>query len=532
MRVRRRIDEELAGAITRRVFLTGGLAVSGATAAALAFSSSAFAAPLRSARPRFATTPFSLGVASGDPAPDSVILWTRLAPEPLNTGGGMPREPVEVRWRVASDERMTRIVQHGRAVARPEGAHAVHVEVQGLAPDRWYWYQFTAGSEESPIGRTRTLPASSASVDSLRFAFASCQNYEMGYFTALRHMAGERLDLVFHLGDYIYEGQGSSRGPRRHVGGEITSLDDYRRRYALYKADVDLQEAHAACPWIVTWDDHEVDNNYAGAVSERDDPTESFLTRRAAAYQAYYEHMPLRARSAPRGAELRLYRDFAYGTLASFFVLDSRQYRTNQPCGDGVKEACEGVRDPVATLLGPVQEQWLFEGLGYARARWNVIPQQVMMARVDQAPGEGESYSMDQWGGYERARTALLSHIATRRPSNPVVLTGDIHSSWVNDLKANFDDPTSPTVATEFVGTSITSGGDGADVPPRMQSVMDENPFVRFYNGQRGYVVCDVTPASMTATYRVVEYVSQPGAPLATRARFVVESGRPGALRV
>jgi alkaline phosphatase D len=525
MRDRCHIDQQWERAITRRAFLAGGLLVSGAGVAPV------LAAQRRTARARFATSPFSLGVASGDPAPSSVVLWTRLAPEPLNSGGGMPAEPVEVRWRIAHDERLSRIVQQGRTIASPEGAHAVHVEVQGLEPDRWYWYQFSAGGEESPVGRTRTLPAPRAAAERLRFAFASCQNYEMGYFTALRHMAAEDLDLVFHLGDYTYEGQGSNRGPRRHVGGEIVSLDDYRRRYALYKADADLQAAHAACPWVVTWDDHEVDNNYAGAISERDDPRDVFLERRAAAYQAYYDHMPLRARSLPHGADLRLFRDFTYGTLASFFVLDSRQYRSNQPCGDGVQPVCEGVHDPNATMLGPAQEQWLFEGLGYSPSRWNVIPQQVMMAPVDQAPGEGESVSMDQWAGYERARTALLTHIANRRPSNPVVLTGDIHSSWVNDLKVDFDDPRSPTVATEFVGTSITSGGDGVDIPPRMQAVMDENAFVKFYNGQRGYVVCDVSPASLVATYRIVDYVSQPGAPVETRARFVVQNGRPGAQR-
>lgn len=522
MRARRPNNEARFVDLRRRAFLAAGLAWS--TAASL--KAQRLAAP-----PRFASTPFSLGVASGDPGPDSVVLWTRLAPEPLNEGGGMPPEPVEVRWRVATDDRLSRIVAQGRATARPERAHAVHVEVTGLAPDRWYWYQFTVGQAESPLGRTRTLPISSARVDQLRFAFASCQNYQQGYFTALRHMASEPLDLVFHLGDYIYEGAGSGLGVRRHVGGELFTLDDYRRRYALYKSDRDLQAAHAACPWVVTWDDHEVDNNYAGSTSERDDPVDSFLTRRAAAYRAYYEHMPLRPRSLPRGADLRLYRDFSYGALASFFVLDSRQYRTNQPCGDGVREVCEAVHDSAATLLGAAQEQWLLEGLGYSSAHWNVIPQQVMMAPVDQAPGDDERVSMDQWGGYERARTALLTHVAERKPSNPVVLTGDIHSSWVNDLKVNFADSSSPIIATEFVGTSIASGGDGQDLPARMASVVAENPFVKFYNGQRGYVVCEVTPRALTASYQVVEFVSQPGAPLTTRARFVVESGRPGAQR-
>ncbi|MEZ5318048.1 MAG: alkaline phosphatase D family protein [Vicinamibacterales bacterium] len=523
MHPERPLDSLLRRHLSRRSLLAGSLAFFGVRQVRT------YAAVPRWAL-RFQGTPFALGIASGDPTPDGVVLWTRLAPDPLN-GGGMPPAPVPVTWRIARDERLADVVQTGSITARPESAHAVHVEVDGLDPDRWYWYQFESGSEVSPVGRTRTLPRPGATPDACRFAFASCQHYETGYYTAYHHMAGEDVDLVFHLGDYIYEGAGRDDQVRRHAGAEILLLEDYRTRYAQYKTDADLQAAHAAFPWFVTWDDHEVDNNYANDVSEHDDQRDEFLIRRAIAYQAYYEHQPLRRTAMPRGPALQLYRQFRWGDLAAFFVLDTRQYRTDQPCGDGSKAPCEGVSDPAATLLGADQERWLFDALDQSRARWHVLPQQVMMAKVDLTPGDAERYSMDQWSGYDVARTRLLDFLGTRKPANPVVLTGDIHSNWVNDLKVDFKDPASPAVATEFVGTSITSGGDGSDNARRAATLMAENPFVRWHNGQRGYVRCDVGRASLDAYYRVVPFVSKPGAPLTTPASFVVEDGRPGAVR-
>jgi alkaline phosphatase D len=282
----------------------------------------------------------------------------------------------------------------------------------------------------------------------------------------------------------------------------------------------------------VAFDDHEVENNYAGAIDENNTPQEIFLLRRAAAYQAYYEHMPFRRRSVPSGPNMQLYRELAYGRLASFFVLDTRQFRTDQPCGDGAKAPCPGVADPAATMLGRLQERWLFDGLARSKGRWNVLPQQVMMAKVDQMPGPEERYSMDQWSGYDAPRTRLLEFMRSRRPSNPVVLTGDIHSNWANDLKVDFRDADAPAVATEFVGTSITSGGDGVDQTPRMKDVLAENPFVKFQNSQRGYVSCSVTPAAWHTDYQVVEFVTRPDAPRTTRASFKVTDGRCGAERV
>jgi alkaline phosphatase D len=443
----------------------------------------------------------------------------------------MPARPVPVRWEIAADDSFRRVVQHGQASALPDLAHSVHVEVAGLSPAREYFYRFIAGGEISPIGRAVTAPALGAANSELRFAFVSCQHFENGYYTAYHHLAADNVDLIVHLGDYIYEnGIGAAADVvRRHDGDEIKSLQQYRNRLALYKSDRDLQNAHASAPFVCTWDDHEVDNNYAAMHHERGDPIDAFERRRAAGYQAYYEHMPLRTTSLPRRASLQLYRGFTYGSLASFHVLDTRQFRTDQPCGDGSKAPCAAVFDEKATLLGPEQERWLFERFNGSRTRWNVLPQQVMIAPVDREEGAGERLSMDQWSGYQAARTRLLQVLARRRLANPVVLTGDIHSNWVNDLKVDFLDPKSPVVATELVGTSIASGGDGVDVPPGLSSILAENPFVKFYNEQRGYVVCDVTSKSLQADYRVLDYVSRPGSPRRTRASFVVEDGRPGA---
>lgn len=474
--------------------------------------------------------PFQLGVASGDPLPDGFVLWTRLAPEPL-TGGGMPAENVEVTWRVAADEALTQVVAHGTAVATPELAHSVHVEVSGLEPARRYWYQFTAGGEASPVGRTRTAPRRDELPDRLRFAFASCQHWEYGYYTAYEHMAKEELDLVVHLGDYIYEGAVGKKAVRQHLGRKCESLDDYRNRLAQYHTDAHLQATHRLFPWVVTWDDHEVENNYAGSISENPgvEPAR-FLERRARAYQAYYEHMPLRRAQMPQGPHAELYRRIDFGRLAQFAVLDTRQYRTDQPCGDNNKPPCKETEDPQATLLGDAQEQWLYAGLQASPARWNVLAQQVMMARVDRLPGPLEAFSMDQWPGYEANRQRVLKFFAEAKPSNPVVLTGDIHNHWVNDLQVDGTRRDSPVVATEFVGTSITSGGDGAESGVTTALMLAENPFVKFFNAQRGYVSCEVTPQQWLSHYRTLPYVTRPGAPLVTPKSFVVADGRPGAV--
>ena len=479
-------------------------------------------------QPVFASNPFTLGVASGDPSASGFALWTRLAVRPLD-GGGLPPEEIDVRWEVAEDDAFRQVVRSGWAVADPRLAHSIHVEIDGLESDRWYWYRFAAGDDESPVGRTRTMPSMSSAPGRLGFAFASCQHYETGYYTAFEHMAQEPVDLVFHLGDYIYEGRATPK-VRAHTGGELASLEDYRNRHALYKTDHDLQAMHAAAPWVVTWDDHEVDNNYAADVSEQDGVSrDRFLERRAAAYQAYYEHMPLRSAQMPVGPSMRLYRAISFGRLAQFAVLDTRQYRTDQPCGDRAKPPCEGMLDPSASLLGSSQRNWLFNSLSTSPASWNLLAQQVMMAHIDRTPGSDETFSMDQWSGYVAARDRLLGFLRESRVRNPVVLTGDIHSNWVNDLLLDFSDPSSEIVATEFVGTSISSSGDGGPNSQYAAGVMRDNPFVKLHNAQRGYVFCELTPQTCTARYRVLDSVTRRGAPRRTLAEFVVENGRPGA---
>jgi alkaline phosphatase D len=494
--------------------------------------------PLNAA-PSLASTPFTLGVASGDPLPDRVVIWTRLAPTPLVAsrdagleGGGMPPERVPVRWEVASDDKLQQVVRSGVATTSPDAAHTVHVDVEGLRPATWYWYRFRVGSWESPIGRTRTAPAAGVVAERLRLGFASCQRWEQGHFTALSHLADEGVDLIVHLGDYIYEYGTPERAVRPLVGREITTIGDYRARYALYRSDPDLQASHAAAPFVVTWDDHEVDNDYADEHAEDKAPVEGFLRRRAAAYQAYYEHMPLRRANTPRGPDMPLYRRLDYGRLVQTLVLDTRQYRTPQPCGASRAALCDGARDPRATILGEAQERWLLQRLDRSGAVWNVLAQQVMISHIDLSAGPATEYPMDKWAGYQADTKTLLEFLARRRPSNPIVLTGDIHSNWVCDVKQDMLRPESPTVATELVGTSISSGGDGQPIPERVAAFLPDNPHVRYFNGQRGYVSCTVTPKEWRADYRIVPFVTKPGAPVSTHASFIVENGRPGAQRL
>ena len=477
---------------------------------------------------RVFSDPFAFGVASGDPAPDGVVLWTRLARTALDGAGALP-DPIAVGWEVAEDEGFGSLARSGTATAVPELGHSVHVEVGGLRPNREYFYRMMVAGEVSPVGRTKTVPPAGAPHDALRFAFASCQHYETGYFTALRHLSEEDLDLIVHLGDYIYEGPPDAR-VRAHEGPEVTTLDGYRARYSTYRADPDLQAAHAAAPWMVTWDDHEVDNDYANEhASDRQSP-DQLLLRRAAAYQVYYEFMPLRRSSMPRGPQLQLFRRRSIGDLVDLSLLDTRQYRSDQPCGGEESPSCEAHIAPTQSILGTVQRDWLFDGLAASAARWNVLAQQVIVARLRGVLNDGtETWSMDKWDGYPRERQALLDHLNATGVSNPIVLSGDIHSNWVTDLKLDFEDAGSAVVGTEFAGTSITSGGDGRPMTSEGERALANNPHIRFYNEQRGYVVASVTPELWTTEYRVVPVVSRPGGEVETIATFVVENGRPGA---
>jgi len=483
-------------------------------------------------RPRLADDPFQLGVASGDPTPTGGVLWTRLAPRPLEPEGGMDDQRVAVTWEVADDEGFQRIVKSGRATAVPELAHSVHVNVDGLAADRWYHYRFSAAGATSAVGRLRTAPAAGAATP-LRFAVASCQHWEQGLFTAYAHMAREELDLVTHLGDYIYEYGAIPGRVRRHPAAEARTLDGYRLRYAHYKSDPMLQAAHARCPWLVTWDDHEVDNNYAGLVGENGmESDEQTRTRRAAAYQAWWEHQPVRVPRAASWADLTIMRAVDWGALARFWVLDGRQYRSDQPCDDGNKVVpCGDWADPARTMLGTRQERWLADGLAASRARWQVLANQVMVAPLDSDPGPDTRLPMDQWSGYPAARDRLLRTIAERAPNRTVVVTGDIHSHWANELHADFSRPDRPVVAAEFVGTSITSGGDG-NATPAADALLASNPHIKWHADRRGYITCAVEPDAWTAEYRTVPYVSRPDAPIDTPTRWRLTRGRPGLERM
>jgi alkaline phosphatase D len=523
------------------VLLTRRALLRGAGAAALA------AGPLgHPARSAAAPAPFALGVASGDPSHESVVLWTRLHTGRPD-GPRIPDEPVDVAWRIAADPRMRHVLGSGVAVAEPAAAHTVRVRATGLPPDAWLWYQFTARGFRSRIGRTRTFPEPGSPVARLRFAFASCQHWEAGFYTAYAHLAQEDLDFVLHLGDYIYEGGASTAGVRRHDGPEVRTLAEYRARHALYRSDPYLQAAHARFPFLVTWDDHETENNYAGAVAQDNDvpgrppvPPEEFLARRASAYQAYFEHMPLDF-PAPAGPRYRLFRRFRFGGLAQLNVLDTRQFRSNQPCGgaadrlppagDDVAFACGAETDPAATMTGPRQEAWLLRGLGRSRARWNVIAQQVMMSRVNLAPtAAAPVYIMDAWDGYAAARARLLGAVRHQGVENVVVVTGDLHSSWAADLRADFDAPGEPVVASEFVGTSITSAFPPALVPlVRAALRHPANDHVRFFDAlRRGYVRCEVDADRWRTDFRAVATVQAERSPIETIASFEVLAGQPG----
>ena len=322
---------------------------------------------------------------------------------------------------------------------------------------------------------------------------------------------------------------------RSHGRAEAVTLADYRDRYALYKSDADLQAAHAALPWIVTWDDHEVSNDYANDRSQRLDPPAAFLQRRAAAYQAYYEHMPLPAWARPRSADAHLYMQTAFGQLARFYVLDARQYRSHQVCapaGRGgstvVKAAdCPQRLSPELTFLGTEQERWLNSALEKSGARWNIVAQQTLMAPRTRDIGGEPGFWTDGWDGYPKARERLLGHIAARAIRNPLVLGGDVHTGIVADLKVNFDDVKSSVIATEFVGTSITSQGPGAKIA---EAALQNNPHLKFFNGtQRGYTAFDVTPAQCTVRMRTLSKVTDAQATISDLASFVVENGKAGA---
>ncbi|WP_164972200.1 alkaline phosphatase D family protein [Luteimonas sp. YGD11-2] len=498
------------------------------------------------ASPAFHSDPFALGVASGDPLPGGFVIWTRLAPEPLAENAGMPMVAVPVLWEVAEDDRFEKIVLRGDAIARPELGHSVHVEVDGLRPQRPYWYRFRVGSEAmSRAGVARTAPAAGAEVDRLRIGVAGCQHWEAGYYTAYHHLSREpELDAVFHYGDYIYEGAGKpgksvtdaagNRVPRQHVGDEIYTLHDYRRRYAQYKTDPDLQAAHAAAAFLCTWDDHEIDNNWTGVYDQDGVPPEVFALRRHVAMQAWYENMPVRRAQFPRTDGLTMHRRLDYGSLLRVHLLDTRQYRTKQRCDPALlekKRPCRGQDEVGEEVIGEAQERWLAQGLD-GGSRWHLLAQQVMMMpyRYPQSRPAGP-LNTDSWSGYPQARQRLIDMIAQRRLGNVVVATGDVHKHHAGVVPSDPDDLLSTPIATEYVTTSIASGGDGTDIPDSWKDTLSDNPHTTLVNDRRGYQLFEIDGDRWRTDVVAIDRVSVAGGQKHVVARLVTEHGRPGVER-
>jgi alkaline phosphatase D len=474
---------------------------------------------------------FTLGVAAGDPDDGSVILWTRLAPSPLQTGGGMPATPVDVEWQVATDDAFADVVRAGIATALPEYAHSLHVPVE-LSYGTVFRYRFRIGDQISAVGRASVLPPATAAVDRVRLAMATCQDYTSGYYAAHRAIAAEPdLDLVLFLGDYIYEfaqPDGTTEADRVNLGPVPVTLDDYRARYARYKTDPDLQAAHAAAPWLMIWDDHEVENDYEDDQAGPGYP-DDVATRRIGAYQAWWEHLPVRI-DPPTDGRARIYRDAAYGDLLRLYLLDVRQNGDPIPCRDtstlDVGPTCAEREDPSRYLLDPDQEAWAIDALGASTARWNAVAQGVMIAGLDtRSPDTPATYYLESWDGWPAARTRFVNQIAASGARNPVVLTGDYHASFVNDVRADPADLTLPVVATEFLVTAISTFTFPEDFTA-------QNPQVRYFEPTNGYALCTVTPQMWRTEFKYVSDVKDPSATVSTGATFVVDDGGVTANRV
>ncbi len=461
--------------------------------------------------------PFTLGVASGDPDTESVVLWTRLAPLPLE-GGGMPTDDVRVVWEVSAEEDFTTLVAVGNEVATAENAHSVHA-LATLPPGSWF-YRFRVGQYISPVGVTR--PAPTEDVAEVRFAAASCQNYEDGFYAAHRDIADHAPDFLLWLGDYIYESAGAANADpakRTPLGPEPTTLEQYRNRYARYKTDENLQAAHAVCPWFIIWDDHEVENNYAGLVPQAVEEPATFAARRFAAYRAWWEHQPVRLPppTAPDD-DYRVYREAKWGDLLTLALLDERQYRSNQACGDVVLSLdppCAEALDPDRTMLGVEQEQWLLDTMEASSAQWNVIGNQVVLT---DATFGGAILNYDQWDGYPVARERLLSRLEAAGIENLVVITGDIHLAAVGHLNHG-----EVPLGVEFIATSISSSGL---FTANLEDILKTFPaLVDAELEHRGYTLHTVTPERWEAEYRIVTDVAARDSRVTTYRTFTVESG-------
>ena len=499
---------------------------------------------------RISSNPFTLGIASGSPTQDGVVLWTRLAPGGFWGVNNLGRDNIAVHWDLAHDESFTRIVMRGQAQAWAQLAHSVHVELGGLEAGRSYFYRFQVGEWTSTTGSTRTLPGDTAP-NRFRIAYASCQRWEHGYYSAYRHMLADQPDLVLFLGDYIYEYPRAAQQVRApnatsNAGWTLT-LDDYRSRYALHKSDTDLQAMHAACPWVFTWDDHEVQNDYAGlAPGDAGPAAPDFEARRAAAYQAFYEHAPLRASvltralaglSAKPAAEMRLYSELRLGALGSLYLLDARQYKDALVCTkDGALGSstvnpaqCPAWNDPARSMLGGAQESWLAQSLARnANAPgWQIIGQSSLFgARDFSSPGKAKSLWNDGWDGYSAARTRLTDAIQKAGNKNVVLFGGDVHENWVGHVKVDFSKPASASIATEFCGTSITSRHSASSSNEKVPERIARNPHFVFADVEkRGYGLADFSMSKLQVSLRTVSDVTSKEASVQTLAQFDVASG-------
>lgn len=485
-------------------------------------------------------TVFPFGVASGDPAEDGFVVWTRLGTLPLIYGiaPNLPQK-VPVYWEISEDEGMHSVVQKGQTYAAAISGYSVHVEIQGLKPGRPYWYRFRAQGTQSGIGRSRTFPISGQAVSSLRVAVASCAHWEMGWYSAYRHLANEHPDIVLFLGDYIYEHNAPPARQgltvRSYGASEATDLEGYRWRYGLQKTDPDLQKAHAVAPWLPIWDDHEIEDDYSGVwPSSPEESAEAFRRRRLAAWQAWYENMPVRKNVRIADGGMRIYRRIKFGDLAIIDLMDGRQYRSRQPCpvppkyGDGriISESCPDFHDARRTFLGAEQERWLYDGFRDHSAVWTILAQDLKVAPLRFPSSGGYNYWTDTWDGFPLARDRLTQVLANYGPPNPIIFSGDYHSFFASNIRARPYDEEAPVVASEILGTSITSLG-----PPyeAIQKVLPENPDIRFFDSRkRGYVIADFTRQAMTAKLMSIADARDAQSEVSLTRTFIVESGRKG----
>ncbi len=539
----------------RDVLRAGGLAaVVGASSPTLAAAST----PPRLPAARADNRAFRHGVASGDPLPGGILLWTRVTTGDDALPGSGSGQDVTVRWEMATTPSFRRVIAAGSVTTGAWRDHTVKAEATGLAAATTYFYRFRAGGSTSAVGRTRTAPAVGWPVDRLRMGVVSCANLQAGWFSAYRHLAArDDLDLVLHLGDYLYEyapGEYQARDVvvRPHdPATEMTTLEHYRRRHAQYKTDPDLQALHAAAPWVVTWDDHESANDAwsGGAENHKEGSEGSWAGRRGFSQQAYAEWMPVRYEAGGH-----LYRRLAMGSLASISMLDLRTYRSQQ--ADSLVDPA--IADPSRTITGPEQMDFLLDGLADTAAQWKLVGNPVMIAPVrfpsglssqvsegvrsltgpvSAGPAEGGvPYNVDQWDGYTADRQRVLGHLRDRGIRDSVFLTGDIHSAWACDLPA---DPatyavTGDSVATELVCTSVTSDNldDILKVPPRTASQTVEtafksaNPHIKYLDfDSHGYSVLEVTPDAVRMDWYVLSERTDPRATTALSTSWRVAAG-------